>query len=56
MCISYLPFIDKIQTNVVREPLKYKFKRTIRGKLVAVKERGVDDVVGPYSSRARSKI
>lgn len=36
----------KFQTTVVREPLKCKFKHTIRGKLIAVKKRKVDNFVG----------
>lgn len=42
----------------MREPLKCKFKRTIRGKLVAVKKREVDDSVGdltPLKLHLKSK-
>lgn len=48
----------KFQTDAVREPLKCKFKRTIRGKLVAVKKRKVDDSVGdltPLKLHLKSK-
>lgn len=48
----------KFQTDAVREPLKCKFKRTIRGKLVAIKKRKVDDSVGdltPLKLHLKSK-
>jgi hypothetical protein len=48
----------KFQTNAAREPVKCKSKRTIRGKLVGVMKRKVDDSVGaltPLKFHLKSK-
>ena len=59
ICVLVIcPLLLKFQTNAMREPLKCKFKRTIRGKLVAVKKREVDDSVGdltPLKLHLKSK-